>query len=183
MRQAGTLDRTMPGGTMVSLPVRLAKQAAEHAIKTGEILPLPAALPPELTRQRACYVFVFEDPSRQLRRVGGSILPAQPSLAAEIISNTTHAITGLFRRADIPHLHFSVGVAGQLQRISDSLHLNPSLFGLYLRSERGKHTVILPQRAGIETAEDQIATAMRESGIDPQQEVPTLYRFTMQFYE
>jgi AMMECR1 domain-containing protein len=174
----------MRGGTIVlSPPVRLAHQAAESAIKNEVMLGVPTSLSPELVRQRACYVLVFENPGRRLRTLYGHVLPTTPCLGAEIIANTTKAVQGLFRRADLPQLSFEVAVVGQLQRISDPLHLNPEQYGLYIRSEMGRIAVVLPKRPGIETGSDQIATALREGDIDVRKESITLYRFPVHFHE
>ena len=105
------------------------------------------------------------------------------SLAEEIITNTLSALEPSIRRADLPSLQYIVGIVSHLQRVSDASHLDPEQFGVYVRSDYGKQAVILPQRLGIETADDQIATVFREAGIDPRQEPATLYRFRVTWYE
>ena len=117
----------------------------------------------------------------------GSPLPRQSSLAQEIITNTIYAITNshsrAIRRADLSSLSYAVAVLNPLQRISDHSQLDPHDFGLYIRSDQGKSTVLLPQRAGIETAQEQIATALRESGINERDEAVTMYRFGVTYFE
>ncbi|MEX0650204.1 MAG: AMMECR1 domain-containing protein [Candidatus Andersenbacteria bacterium] len=166
---------------------KLAKQAADHYVKTGETLPLPATLPPELYQQRACYVSIFENPGRNLRAMYGQILPRFRSLGEEVIMNTLQAMqrrtSGRFRRVDLSYLSYSVGIVGPLERITSPVHLNPQQYGLYLRSDRSKTAVLLPQRTGIDTPDEQIATAIRESGVNPDSESITMYRFAVFYYD
>lgn len=173
----------MTGGTAL----RLARLAAEDYIRHQSYSPLPASLPADLLRQQACYVTIFENPGRHVRSQHGRPLPQHTTLAEEIIMNTVEAIqistTHGFRPIDLPYLVYSISVIGSLERISRPEHLNPQIFGLYLRSDRNKSVVILPRRLGIETPDDQIATAFRESGVDLKQEASTLYRFAVTTYE
>ena len=171
----------------MSMYTKLAKSAAEHFIRTGETLPLPSALPGELFRQRACYVSIWENPGRYLRGMAGEALPRQANLALEIIMNTVEAITAQpyrrIRQADMGYLSYQVALLGPLQRISDSEHLDPVRFGLYVKSTKGKSALLLPRRTGVETANDQIATALREAGIDTRQEEATMYRFAVSYFD
>lgn len=173
----------MSGGSTV----KLALAAAEEYIKRGAYLLPPAVLPPDMLRQRACYITIYENPGSHFRSGYGSPLPQYPNLAQEIIMNTIAAIersaTHAFRPVDLGYLTLTVGVVDALERISRPEHLNPTRYGLYLRSDRGKQAIILPNRAGIETPDDQIATAFRESGIDSRSEAVTMYRFPVTFYE
>lgn len=162
-----------------------ARQAAESFIKDGVYLSPPPHLPSHLLRQRACYITIIENPGRKVRAMYGQALPQQASLAHEIVVNTVMALeqnpSRPIRRADLPQLHFSVALLGPLQRISDVEHLNPQRYGLYVKSDRGKAAILLPQRSGIETANDQVATAVREAGIQPHMESVTMYRFDVEY--
>lgn len=165
----------------MSMYAKLAKSAAEHFVRTNETFPLPLALGDELRRQRACYVSIWENPGRYLRGMAGEALPRQANLAEEIIMNTITALTSQshrrVRQADLAYLSYTVALLGPLQRISDSEHLDPARFGLFVKSPRGKSALLLPHRTGVETANDQIATALREAGIDARNEEVTMYRF------
>lgn len=162
---------------------KLAKQAAEHFVHTQTRLALPAMVPSELLLQRACYVTILEKPGKMMRGMYGQPLPRESSLAEEIITNTLSALDSSVRRADLNSLTYIVATVNHLQRISDRSHLDPHQFGLYVRSDYGKQAVILPGRAGIETSDDQIATAFREAGIDPRHEPASMYRFRVTWYE
>lgn len=162
---------------------KLAKAAGEHYVKEGTYLDLPSPLSSDLQLQQACYVLIFEDPGQRLRSMYGQPLPYQRCLAAEIIVNTVYAIHESVRRSDLPYLSYRVAVLGALQRVSQAAHLNPVHYGLYVRSDKGKTALVLPQRLGIETGDDQIATALREASINPRQEEATLYRVAVNYYE
>lgn len=173
------------GLTSTSIYSRLAKQAAEYYVKQQGLLTLPRELTPDLMRQRACYVSIIETPGHRVRSMYGQALPQQVTLAQEIVINTIRALTvnssWRVNRSDLPALHYSVALLGPLQRVSDTTHLDPTRFGLYIHSDLGKSALLLPHRAGIETTDDQIATAMRESHIDRSRETVTMYRFDVQY--
>lgn len=170
----------------MGLIAKLSRQSAEYYAKTGEYMPIAWQLPQELLRQRACYVSIIEQPGRYVLGSFGNPLPRKASLAEEIIYNTVEAIVQhniRMRSIDITSYTYSVGVLGALERITGTEHLQPLLYGLYVRSDRDKSALLLPRRTGIETPEEQIATAIREAGIDEKNESMTMYRFPVTFYE
>jgi AMMECR1 domain-containing protein len=117
----------------------------------------------------------------------GHPLPRHGNLAQEVIHNAIDAVRFSthhpFRPIDLTYLSYAVTVLGPLERISRPEHLEPTTWGLYLRSDRQKTALILPGREGIENADDQIATAYREANIDSRSEAVTLYRFRAVSYE
>jgi AMMECR1 domain-containing protein len=167
--------------------IKLAKDTTEYYVRTKQAPVLPPSLPSDLILQQACYITIFENPGRRLRGMHGSPLPRQSSLAQEIISNTVHAISNsssrAIRKADLPSIIYTVAVLNTLQRISDPSHLDPHNFGLYISSDQGKSAVLLPKHPGISTAQEQIATALRESGINERNETITMYRFGVTYFE
>lgn len=173
----------VPGRGARSPHVKLAKNAAEYFVKHHTFLPLPTTLTAELWQQRACFVSIFENPGHRLRATYGQPLPRQSSLAEEIIINASWAVKEHIRRNDLAYLSYAVAVVEKLERITAPEHLDPLHYGLYVRSDQGKTAVLLPHRLGVETPEDQIATALRESGIDERQEAITLYRFHVTHHE
>lgn len=167
---------------------KLAKSSVEHYVRHRDQGEFPLALiPHELRKQSACYVYIFENPGRHMRSLYGEPLPRQQTLAHEIVANARYALEHPYarpvRRAELSSLSYTVAVLEPLQRISAPEHLDPHTFGLYVSSSKRKSAVIMPQRSGIETAHDQIATAIREAGINPREEVVTLYRFHVTYYE
>lgn len=170
----------------MSMYVKLVRGAVEQYVRSQEITAVPTAMPQELQRQCACYVSVFEDPGKRLRSWYGEPLPRWPTLAEEIIMNTVAALrvptARQLHRAELPYLSYSVGLVGPLTRVSDETHLDPVTYGLYVRADSGKAALLLPQRAGIETAQDQIGAALREANIE-RVELFTMYRFPVTFYD
>lgn len=173
----------MAGGFLL----KLAQQSAETFVKQQQYMSVPQMIPMEATMQRACYVTMYENPGHRFRSVYGYPLPQQGSLAQEVIVNTVGAVqnnqSGFVRLVDLKYMVFSITILGPMERITSKYHLNPQLYGLYIRSDRGKNAILLPQRTGIETPDDQIATAMRESGIEADKEAVFMYRFSVMHYE
>lgn len=172
---------------MYSQAHKIAQRAVEHYIKHGDLLPIDFPLSASMLSQKACYVTVYEKPGYHVRGVFGRPTPAQPTLAHEIVFNTIEVVRrqekSHIRPVDVPHLKYAISVLGPLERILDASHLNPDRFGLYVLSDRGHSAVILPQRTGIETGEEQISTAFREAGINSPDESVTMYRFLVTYYD
>lgn len=167
--------------------VKLARAAAIAVVKKTALPAVPGMNAPLLTRQRACFVYIVQWPGRQLRAWYGTALPRERTLAEEIIRNARdavfHGATRAIRRPDLASLRYTVVVLEPLQRISHEAQLDPGRFGLYVISDRGRTALLMPRHPGIITARDQIATAMREAGLQPRQETVTMYRFPVTFYE
>jgi AMMECR1 domain-containing protein len=171
---------------MGSLLPKIARQAAEHYAKTGEYMHITWPLPPEFQSQKACFVSIAEQPGHHIRASFGTSLPRMRSLGEEIVHNTVEAIMAhnlRMRPVDTAAYTYTVAVIGPLERITSPEHLKPLSWGLYIRSEKNKTSLVLPRRPGIETAEEQIATAIREAGIDPRTDTPTMYRFSVTFHD
>ena len=173
----------MPGGTII----KLARAAVQEYVKNQGYYLAPAHVPPTLLLQHACYVSIFENPGHHLRTSFGHPLPKRGTLQEEVIMNSIQAVVQSthhpLRSIDLPHLVYRVTVLSALERISRPEHLNPEIDGLYLRSDKGRASIIFPNRVGIDTAQDQIATAFREAKIDTHSEATTLYRFRVAVYE
>lgn len=165
--------------------VKIARQAAEHYAKTGDYMPLLSALPHEMLLQKACFVSIIENPGRRIKGFHGSVLPRTPNLAQEVVINTVEAIVKnniRMRPMDAASYAYEVGVLGPIERITSKEHLHPFRYGLYIRSDKNKTATLLPNRRGIDTAEEQIATAIREARVNPKEESITMYRFPVTIY-
>lgn len=170
---------------MTSLYSKIAKLSAEHYARTGTYMPLPPLLPHEMLAQRACYVSVIEQPGSRVRGSFGTPLPHTSSLADEIIQNTVEAIVQSnihMRPIDAMNYGYVVAILGPIERITNKQHLNPRFFGLYIRTDKNKTAMLLPGRLGVDTADEQIATAFREANIDQKHEAVTMYRFPVTSY-
>lgn len=171
----------------MDIRTKLAKNITEHYIRTQNIPEFAHQLPEELRTQRACYVYLYQKPGQRLRAMYGQPLPRCTTLADEIAINTIKAIDSssyaTISRADLTSLFYSVAVLETIQRISDLSHLDPSMYGLYIISDREKSALLLPGRLGIDTPQEQYATAIRESGIQDKHETVSMYKFGVNYYE
>lgn len=172
----------MSGGLLT----KLAATTAETLIRHGQIIAPPEHLGPLLATQSACYVTILENPGRMFRAQYGTTMPRKNTLAEEIINNTVLAVESAYnplRPIDVGYLMYRIAVLSAMERISQPEHITPGVHGLLIRSDKGKSAVILPGRVGIDTADEQIATAYREAGINARSEFATLYRFNVVTYE
>lgn len=159
--------------------VRLARLSLETYVKTGRHPALPEDLPKELTGSRAgAFVSLKED--GRLRGCIGTIAPTRDSLAREILYNAVSAGTGDPRfppvgEDELDALVYSVDVLGEPEPVASEAELDPRKYGVIV--ERGaRRGLLLPDLAGVDTAERQIAIARQKAGIGPDQPVK-LWRF------
>ncbi len=162
----------------VDCRVRLAMEAIRAYVTRHEMISVPRDTPAELTDNRAA-VFVSLKKDGELRGCIGTIEPARPSIAEEIISN---AISAAFRdprflpveQEELDDLVCSVDVLTPPEGcgIGD---LDPSRYGVIVESG-GRRGLLLPDLEGIDSIEEQVGIARRKGGIGPCEQVK-LYRF------
>ena len=150
--------------------VRLARQAVEHYVRFSKRLPLPSAkdVPDELFSRRAG-TFVSIHEKGQLRGCIGTILPTEPSIASEIISNAISACSrdprfSRIRPAELPYLEISVDVLGEIEDIDSPDQLDVKRYGVIVSRGR-KRGLLLPDLEGVDSVEDQIEIARQKGGI------------------
>lgn len=164
-------------------PVALARKSLEHYLASGKFLPAPAD-PPESLAGRAG-VFVSLKKKGELRGCIGTFGPTQPTIAAEIIHNAVSAGTQDPRfwpvEADeLPQLDISVDILSSPERVDSLKELDAQKYGVIVR-RGGRSGLLLPDLAGVDTVEEQVAIAMQKAGIAPDEEIE-LYRFTVTRY-
>ena len=163
--------------------VRLARMSVEHFVRTHSYLPLPAELPQELTESRAG-AFVSIKKYGKLRGCIGTFVPAQQSLAEEILYNAVSAAAhdGRFEpieERELNRLVYSVDVLSTPEPIASAEELDPKVYGVIVKSVHdNRRGLLLPDLAGIDTAEQQLAVAREKARIQPKEEV-ALARFTV----
>ncbi len=148
--------------------VRLARLSLEAWVIEGRRASPPAGLPAELTERRAG-VFVSLKKNGRLRGCIGTILPVQGSIAAEIIRNAISAGSRDPRfdpvtEEELPVLVYSVDVLGRSEPVESPEDLDPKRYGVIVRNE-GHCGLLLPDLAGVDTAERQIKIALEKAGI------------------
>jgi len=148
--------------------VRLAVDSYTHFLSAGKLLPRPPGLPEDLLATRAG-AFVTLHKHGRLRGCIGTIEPAMPCLADEIIHN---AVSAAFRdprfprltQAELNDITCSVDVLGPAEDIRGLAQLDPQVYGVIVSSgfRRG---LLLPMLEGVDTAEEQVDIARRKAGI------------------
>ena len=164
--------------------VRLARMSVEHFVRTHSYLPFPAELPQELTESRAG-AFVSIKKYGKLRGCIGTFAPAQKTLGEEIFYNAVSAAVhdGRFEpieEGELNSLVYSVDVLSVPEPIESAAQLDPKIYGVIVKSLTDQRRgLLLPDLAGIDTAEDQIAIAREKARIQPKEPI-ALARFTVE---
>jgi len=164
--------------------VRLARMSVEHFVRTHSYAQLPQELPQELTESRAG-AFVSIKKYGKLRGCIGTFVPAQQNLAEEILYNAVSAAAhdGRFEPIDeheLNRLVYSVDVLSVPEPIESAAQLDPKIYGVIVKSVAdNRRGLLLPDLAGIDTAEQQIAIAREKARIQPKEPI-ALARFTVE---
>jgi AmmeMemoRadiSam system protein A len=135
--------------------------------------------------ERACFVSI-KTLRGDLRGCIGTILPTQPRLDLEIVSNAVAASTRDPRfppmtASELEGVTFSVDVLSRPEFVSDRKELDPSVWGVIV--SRGMlRGVLLPDLEGVDTVEQQLDIAARKAGIR-RSEGFTIERFRVDRYK
>ncbi|MBA7640483.1 hypothetical protein ES703_48149 [subsurface metagenome] len=165
--------------------ILLAKQAIENYIENGGIIAQSEDLPEEfLNRSAGAFVTIMKN--GELRGCIGTFSPTKESIAKEIISNAIAAATqdhrfGPIQKEELPHLAYIVYVLSEPKIVKDFSELDPKKYGIIVKTDV-KSGLLLPDLAGVDTKEEQIAITCQKGGIDPQTEKITIYKFTVERY-
>lgn len=159
--------------------VRLARQALETFVRTRVRTAVPQDVPEELHTARAG-AFVSLKRDGRLRGCIGTILPTRASLAEEIIASAIAAGTEDPRfpavaEEELPSLVYDVDVLTRPEPIASEDALDVKRYGVIVESGT-RRGLLLPDLAGVNTVEEQIAIARRKGNIAPHEQVQ-LYRF------
>ena len=173
-----TSSDTLQGGE--ELPI-LARRAVEAFVLERRIIEVSTASLPSLLQQRAaCFVSIKTDRG-ELRGCIGTIEPAQPMLAEELVANAISAATRDPRfppvaPAELSLLYYSVDVLSEPEATCFE-ELDPARYGVIVEDEeRTRRGLLLPDIEGVETARQQVEIAARKAGIEPGAPL-WLYRF------
>lgn len=152
--------------------VNLARESLETRVRTGKSLPRPASLPEQMLKNRAG-VFVSLKKEGRLRGCIGTISPAAPCVADEIIRNAVSA--GLedprfdpVRAEELPQLTYSVDVLEAPEPISSPDELDVKRYGVIV-SHGWRRGLLLPNLEGVDTPGEQISIALQKAGISPRE--------------
>lgn len=154
--------------------VRLARASVEHYVRTGRRLEMPDGLPGDMTRRRAG-VFVSLHEDGRLRGCIGTIAPATPCIAQEIIDNGVSAAArdprfNPVELGELDKLVYSVDVLEPPERIDSPSQLDVKKYGVIV-TKGGRRGLLLPNLDGVNSVDEQIAIAKRKAGIAQREDV------------
>lgn len=172
-----------------SAPVRLALSVIEaHLEKTPFRLEtyLQREMVPEFMTAEKAGVFVSLKKEGQLRGCIGTIAPTSESIAREIQRNAVEAAFhdprfAPLERNEFDKLSVSVDVLSTPEPIAGPSELDPLNYGVIVTKGK-RRGLLLPNLAGVDTAEQQINIAKSKAGIDSDDGI-FLERFKVVRYE
>ncbi len=161
----------------------LARRAVETFLKEGRYLSPPAPVKGKLAERAGVFVSIKRR-NGELRGCVGTVAPTRSTIAEEIIYNAVSAATRdprfePVRLDELDELIFSVDILSPLEPVSGIQDLDPKRYGVMVESEDGRRGLLLPDLPGIDTAEQQVALAMRKANLPPTAPVK-YYRFTVE---
>ena len=159
--------------------VRLARETVESWVLERKLPDVPEWATAEMKEHRAG-VFVSIHKEGKLRGCIGTFLPTRENIAKEIISNAVSASTRDPRFApigpeELRWLEINVDVLSAPERISCKEELDVRRYGVIV-SSGSRRGLLLPDREGVDTVDEQVDIARRKGGISGNEPV-TLERF------
>lgn len=159
---------------------RLAREAVEKFVRSGEVMEAPRAPGSLLSTPAPCFVSL-KTLDGELRGCIGTIEPSRATLAREIIANAISAAMNDPRfdpvtETELGNLRYSVDVLRPAEATVFA-ELDPAVFGVIVEDESGsRRGLLLPDIPGIESAGQQVDIAARKAGI-PSGTPINLWRF------
>lgn len=152
----------------------------------GSSEPAPAATGEYLSAPRGVFVTVHRR-NGELRGCVGTIVPVCANLVAETWRNAPLAALQDNRfppvvADELADLRFEVSVLHSIEAVSAAAELDPARYGVIVSAEDGRHGLLLPGIADIQTSEEQLQFARLKGGIDPDDPV-TIQRFQVDHFE
>lgn len=168
MKREGSAQSQTEAVRGAELPA-LARRAVEAFIGEGKVIERPPDLEGMLGQRAACFVSL-KTRAGELRGCIGTIQPVKATLAEELIANAISAATRDPRfppvaPEELKNLRYSVDVLHEPERAEFDA-LDPKNYGVIVEDEGGFYRgLLLPDLAGIETAQQQVEIAARKAGI------------------
>lgn len=163
----------------------LARLTIETFVRSGKQIAVPERAAALLSVRAACFVSI-KTHAGDLRGCIGTIEPVKQNLGEELIANAINAASRDPRfepvsSDELSSLRYSVDIltAPEPAAFAD---LDPKLYGVIVEDEsETRRGLLLPDIAGVETAEQQLEIATRKAGIPPGKPLK-LFRFRVDRY-
>jgi len=157
--------------------VKLARRTVESYVRDGAT-PEPEKLTSEMREQAG--VFVSLHKHGKLRGCIGTFEATRKNVAEEIVANAVSSATRDPRfdpvdESELDDLEYSVDVLSRPESVTDIGELDHKEYGVIVESG-SRRGLLLPDLAGVDSAEEQIAICRLKAGIAPDEPVD-LYRF------
>ncbi len=165
---------------------RLARRAIEKYVRERTVLK-PSECPDltgDLDEQAGAFVSLKKN--GRLRGCIGTFEPSRQNLAEEVVHNAISSCTQDPRFDpvmvdELDSLDISVDVLGEPEPVPDQSHLDPSRYGVIVKSGF-RLGLLLPDLEGVDTVEEQVSIARQKAGIGPREPVE-LCRFEVKRYK
>ena len=164
--------------------VELARTTIYEYTLSGQVKGLSDPRPEIFNRKAGVFVSIKKD--GKLRGCIGTIKPTRENLALEIINNAINAAGkdprfSPIQPTELQELEISIDVLGPAEEIKGIEELDPVKYGVIV--EKGySRGLLLPNLAGVDTAEAQVEIARQKAGISPGEGI-RLYRFQVDRYK
>ncbi len=151
--------RPLPGIGREAIRAKLEKREPEPGIEPAGILARPFP------------VFVTLRLGQDLRGCIGSLSARCANLVEETRDRACAAAFEDPRfppltAGELPMTSIEISILGPLQRIASRDELDPQRYGIEVSDGQGRRAVLLPEIAGVDTVEEQIAVTRRKARID-----------------
>lgn len=164
---------------------KLARMAIEKYVRDSSVLDAAecAEIAGGLTGKAGAFVSLKKN--GRLRGCIGTFEPTRPNLAEEVIRNAISSCSrdprfDPVREEELDDLDISVDVLGEPEQVSDPNSLDPSRYGVIVKSGY-RLGLLLPDLEGVDTIEEQISISRQKAGIGPREPVE-LFRFEVKRY-
>ena len=154
------------------LPQELARLTVETLIREGTVIE-PPVHPRAVLATRAGVFVTLRSADGQLRGCIGTIEPAHPNVAEEIVQNAISAATRDPRflpvsTDELPDLEYGVDVLSIPELARGTEDLDPERYGVIVETLDGRRRgLLLPRIQGIESVEAQWLAVHSKAGIKP----------------
>lgn len=165
----------------------LAKSAVESYIKDKKTIDPPEDLPSEfLSKKAGAFVTILEN--GKLKGCIGTYKATRENIAQEIIHNAIAAATEDYRfdsikEGNLDNLSYEIYILEEPQLVKNISELDPIKYGVLVKSDSGKSSLLLPGLEGLNTADKQLEAVYNKAGIDPNLENVEIYKFEAKKYK